>query len=254
MGVSAMLIMAMGIIAFVILYKRRVVQNLLDIERINHQKEQDLLKASLRSEELERKRIATELHDDIGATLASVKLFLFHIKTQEEQEERMQSVRSLLDQTIQKIRNISHKLQPTILDQLGLEKALSSYAHIWNQSGGVQVSYEACPEEILLQQEGDDLHIYRMVQELVTNMIGHGRANKIKIALSATPDHYLLCVAHNGTGMRQEDYEQNLNKVGSTGLKNIQNRLRLLQGEIHHFKDDTGEKNEVLLRIPKKTD
>ncbi len=250
-GVLAMLIMAMGIIAFVILYKRRVIENQLEIERINNQVEQDMLKATLLSEETERKRIAAELHDDIGATLASVKLYLYHIKADGAQEERLKSAKDLLDQTIQNVRNISHKLQPTILDQLGLEKALSSYANIWNQSGGVRVNYQPCAAAVVLPK-GADLQLYRTIQELVTNIIRHGQAQHIDISMEEQTGSYLLRMLHDGSGMDQASYMSNLRKEGSTGLKNIQNRLRILQADIQHNICLKDKKSEILVKIPRK--
>lgn|SRR5690606_3362898 len=247
-----MLVMAMGVVAFSILYKRRVIQNQLEIERINNQVEQDLLKASLRSEESERKRIAAELHDDIGASLSTVKLYLYNIKSSEAEQERLHTAKQLLDQTIQKVRNISHKLQPTILDHLGLEKALASYANIWNQSGGIKVEFSPAAVPFQLSTSGADLQLYRMTQELVTNMIRHGLAHQILIDLTTTKDELHLSIRHDGNGMSQETYLNNLSKEGSTGLKNIQNRLIVLKGHIQHTANICENFSEVLVKVPQK--
>ena len=251
-AVLAMLAMAMGVVSFSVLYKRRVVQNQLEIERLNHQAEQDTLKASLRSEESERKRIAAELHDDIGASLSAVKLYLYNVDTDAAQQERLQTAKQLLDQTIQKVRNISHKLQPTILDHLGLEKALVSYAHIWNQSGGVKVEFNPPVQPLKLLPAGSDLQLYRMIQELLTNIIRHGLANNIYVALNKVGDEVQLCIRHDGKGMDQETYLNNLQKEGSTGLKNIQNRLVVLRAEIQHTINGENNFSEVLVKVPQK--
>ena len=75
-GIAAMLLLAFGIIFFVVMYQRRVIRHQQEIKVLYEQKQQELINASIQGEEQERMRIASELHDDVGATLSSVRLFL----------------------------------------------------------------------------------------------------------------------------------------------------------------------------------
>src|SRR3954464_4308784 len=103
----AMLTLALGIIFFVILYQRRVISHQIELKKINDQKELELIRASIQSEEEERMRIASELHDDVNATLASVRLYLYKEKDVQYDEQIINLSKQLLDESIEKIRNIS---------------------------------------------------------------------------------------------------------------------------------------------------
>src|SRR5687768_15823092 len=120
-GIGMMLLLSLGIIFFVILYQRRMLRHQMEIKHINERKQQELLQASIQSEEEERMRIASELHDDVGATLSSIRLFLHKAAQTSENPEMIHQSRALLDESIKKVRDISHKLQPATLQQLGLK-------------------------------------------------------------------------------------------------------------------------------------
>jgi two-component system, NarL family, sensor kinase len=131
-GICAMLILAIGIIFFVILYQRRVIAHQQELKKINAEKELELVQASIRSEEGERNRIAAELHDDVAATLSSARLFMYKNKDADFDEERINQSKKLLDESIKKIRDISHKLQPSHLQHLGLQLSLQSLLETLN--------------------------------------------------------------------------------------------------------------------------
>ncbi len=97
-----MLLMAMGIIVFVVLYQRRVIQNQIQIEQLNHNKQQELLNASIQSEEEERMRIASELHDDVAPTLASIRLYLSTAASRPDDNSLILQSKALLDESLKK--------------------------------------------------------------------------------------------------------------------------------------------------------
>src|SRR5436190_624093 len=115
-----MLTLAVGIVIFVIQYQRRVINHQDELKDFNRKKQEELIQASIRSEEEERMRVAAELHDDVGATLSSIRLMLFKAIRNPGDGAILQQVRGLLDETIQKVRNLSHQLQPGTLQYLGL--------------------------------------------------------------------------------------------------------------------------------------
>eukprot|EP01031_Cornospumella_fuschlensis_P048450 gene48450-59332_t len=93
------------------------------------------------AEEAERKRISGELHDDVGAALATVKLILKRgIKS--DNKDLLIEGEQLLDATFQKVRDISHKLQPNNLQQFGLQVAISAIADLYNKSDEIEIDFE----------------------------------------------------------------------------------------------------------------
>ena len=235
LGVSAMLLMAMGVIMFVVLYQRRVIQSQIEIERINRDKQQEMMNASIQSEEQERMRIAAELHDDIAPTLASVKLYLSAALLQQGQENHQSYVeqsKTLLDESLQKIRDIAHKLQPSTLYYLGLQVSLQALADMINNSGGLEVRYTTA-HNLPRFHENVELSLYRVTQELLNNIIKHAHARQVTIETRLAGEIISLCLSHNGTGITQQLYEELVYKKGAIGLKNIVTRLKSIEGVIH---------------------
>jgi two-component system, NarL family, sensor kinase len=234
-GTLAMLALSGGIVWFVILYQRRVIQSHIDIERINREKQQEMMNASIQSEEQERMRIAAELHDDIAPTLASVKLYLSAAllkNTETEQHAYVEQSKSLLDESLQKIRDIAHKLQPSTLYYLGLQVSLQALADMINNSGGLEVSYTT-EHNLPRFRENIELSLYRVTQELLNNIIKHAHARLVTIETRLDNEAVYLSISHNGTGITQQLYEELVYKKGAIGLKNIVTRLKSIEGAVH---------------------
>ena len=110
-----MLALSTGIILFVVQYQRKVIRHKQQLDVINRQKEKELTEAAIRAEEDERMRIAAELHDDVGATLASVRLYLRMANKEGAGSEAFEQSQQLIDETIGKIRSLSHRLQLSLI-------------------------------------------------------------------------------------------------------------------------------------------
>lgn len=247
-GLFAMLVMAMCVIFFVVLYQRRVIQSQIAIKQISEEKQQELLNASIKSEENERMRIASELHDDIAPTLASIKLYLSSaIKSNEHPELILQS-KELLDESLKKIRNISHKLQPSTLLYLGLQVSLQAYSDMVNNSGGIHVKYQSNTDIIRLSPDVE-LSIYRIVQELINNIIKHAEATAITVETSQEQQELILEILHDGKGLTQEIFQGFIYKKGAIGLKNIVTRLKSINAEIE-FRQLQPELFSIIVKIP----
>lgn len=247
-GIVVMLALALSIIFFVILYQRRIIAHQLELKKINAQKELELIQASILSEEAERNRIAGELHDDVVATLASARLFLYKAKDTQYDEEIIAHSKQLLDESISKVRNISHKLQPAILQHLGLDRSLQAMAETINVSGSVKVQYVSnCP----LPRVADNVELaaYRISQELFTNILKHAIAKNLNVLTDVGPGSIQIIFTHDGMGMSQEMYEEQIFKKGATGLKNIVNRLKSMNAAIH-FKKMNENLYAITLTIP----
>ncbi|MEO6831361.1 MAG: histidine kinase [Chitinophagaceae bacterium] len=224
--VAAFLLLAIGIILFVTLYQRRVINHQIEMREFNRQKQLELMQASIRSEEEERMRIASELHDDVGATLSSIRLFLTQAGRQADNTKLISQSKDLLDQSIQKIRDISHQLQPGTLQYLGLKKALQSFAETINRAGAIHIDFEITKDAWPEPDAQTSLSVYRIIQELVNNIIKHSGALQVHIAAIISKGHQCIEITHNGKGLMEDEYKELLFKKGALGLKNIENRLK----------------------------
>lgn len=230
-GVSVMLLLAVSIVIFIIMYQRSMIAHQLELKKINDQKELELIQASIQSEEEERNRIAAELHDDVVATLASARLYLYKTRDMSYDEHNINQSKALLDQSISSIRNISHKLQPATLQHLGLERSLQSLLETIHQSGVIKTEYTSITG---LPRIADhvELAAYRISQELITNILKHSGAGDLQVGATATDGHIEIVFTYRGSGMSQQMYEEQIFKKGATGLKNIVNRLKSINASI----------------------
>lgn len=247
-GICAMLLSALGVIFFVILYKRRVNTHQVELKKVNEQKELELIQASIQSEEEERMRIASELHDDVNATLASARLFLYKNKDAQYDENIVNQSKELLDESMAKIRNISHKLQPAALQHLGLELSLQALIETLARSGAISARHIAA-QPLPRVADATELAAYRIAQELLANIIKHSAASTIVLETRATTENIVLLFVHDGTGLTEKTFESLVSKKGAIGLKNIINRLKLLKATIR-FQKTADNEYHTLLTVP----
>ncbi len=252
MGIAAMLLMALGIILFVLMYQRRVIQSQIEIERVNKEKQAELVHASIQSEEEERSRIASELHDDIGAHLASVSMYLYTAMNKPDNNAMLLQAKGVLDESIKKVRNLSHKLQPAMLMHLGLAASLESFVKMISQSGNISVALHQGQAPLPALNETTALYAYRIVQELIANIMRHGKAQQVDIYCQAGNEALHILLQHNGQGIQQTDFEQFVYKTGASGLKNLVNRLSLLHADISFTLNHQNGLYEIIINIPLK--
>jgi two-component system NarL family sensor kinase len=236
-GICAMLTLAMGIIFFVILYQRRVIAHQVELKKTNEQKELELIQASIRSEEKERMRIASELHDDVNATLSSARLFLYKEPGGKYADEAIGQAKALLDESMLKIRTISHKLQPAILQHLGLEQSLQALIETIGKTGAITARHAAI-KPLPRMNDTMELSAYRIAQEMVANILKHSQATTLYLETDAGDEQITLLFTHDGQGLTQDTYESLIYKQGATGLKNIVSRLKSMNAAIQYYVTD----------------
>ncbi|KAB8153505.1 sensor histidine kinase [Kordia sp. TARA_039_SRF] len=234
LGAILMLVMALTLILFFYLSRKKIIQKELEKKtlELNHQKE--MLKATIVAQEAERNRIAQDLHDAISAKLNVVSLsanFLLEEEnvTPQETEEIIHHMLKVTNKTIESSRKIAHNLLPPILEKFGLGAALEELCDEFNNSKKVTVCYKIDYEAGRLSQD-NELHVFRIVQELMNNSMRHGKAKGIELNFNPTKENLFLHYKDDGLGFDVE-------KIGvqkGLGLRNIESRVSLLQGEISY--------------------
>src|SRR6195952_3978346 len=252
-GTLGMFLMAIGIVVFVIFHQRKVIRYQMQMKKLEDEKQQMLLQASIRFQEEERQRIAADLHDDAGPLLATARLYLNENLIHQEAAIQLQSIynaKQIIDDAIQLIRNISHSLMPPTLKNFGLESAMTDLFQKINGSGTLNASsrFNDYRQRLKLEQE---LLIFRVLQELVTNVLKHSNSGFIHLTQNINHNNLYFRIHHDGQGIIQSEFDKlNFNSTG-LGLKNIQSRIKVLNGKILFEIDSSHTYYKVTIEVPK---
>ena len=252
-GTIGMLALTIGLIVFIIFHQRKVIRYQLRLQRMEQDQQKLLLNASIRLQEEERQRIAADLHDDAGPLLATARLYLNENLVNLDKTTQLQSIynaKSIIDDTIQLIRNISHSLMPPTLKNFGLESAVNDLFQKISGSGSMNASSRFHDYRERLQAE-NELIIFRVIQELVNNILKHSNASFIHLTQNTSGNKFFIRLHHDGRGITQNDFNKlNKSNVG-LGLKNIQSRLKVLHGKIFFEKDMSQTYYKVTIELAK---
>jgi len=252
-GTIGMLALTIGLIVFIIFHQRKVIRYQLRLQRMEQDQQKLLLNASIRLQEEERQRIAADLHDDAGPLLATARLYLNENLVNLDKTTQLQSIynaKQIIDDTIQLIRNISHSLMPPTLKNFGLESAVNDLFQKISGSGSMNASSRFHDYRERLQAE-IELIIFRVIQELVNNILKHSNASFIHLTQNTSGEKFFIRLHHDGRGITQNDFNKlNKSNVG-LGLKNIQSRLKVLHGKIFFEKDMSQTYYKVTIELIK---
>ena len=253
LGTMGMLLLTVGLIIFIILHQRRVKRFNEKIQTMEQAQQRLLLNASIKLQEEERQRLAADLHEDAGPLLATARLYLNENLVNQDKATQLQSIfqaRQIIDDTIQLVRNISHSLMPPTLKNFGLESAINDLFQKISGSGAINASSRFHEYKERLKEE-KELIIFRVVQELINNILKHSNSSFIHLTQNVHAGKFYLRIHHDGRGLVQADFEKlNKSNVG-LGLKNITSRLRVVDGNINFEKDISQTYYKVTIELPK---
>jgi two-component system, NarL family, sensor kinase len=253
LGTVGMVILTVALIIFIILHQRRVLKFHKKIQQMEAEQQKILLNASIKLQEEERQRLAADLHDDAGPLLATVRLYLNENLVNQDKATQIQSIyqaRQIIDDTIQLVRNISHSLMPPTLKNFGLESAINDLFQKISGSGSINASCRFHEYKERLKEE-KELIIFRVVQELINNILKHSNSSFIHLTQNVHAEKFYLRIHHDGRGIVQADFDKlNKSNVG-LGLKNITSRLRVVHGNINFEKDISQTYYKVTIELPK---
>ena len=253
LGTLGMLVLTVGLIIFIILHQKRVKKFNEKIQDMEKAQQRLLLNASIKLQEEERQRLAADLHDDAGPLLATARLYLNENLVNQDKATQLQSIfqaRQIIDDTIQLVRNISHSLMPPTLKNFGLESAVNDLFQKISGSGTINASSRFHEYKERLKEE-KELIVFRVVQELINNILKHSNSSFIHLTQNIHADKFYLRIHHDGRGIVQSDFDKlNKSNVG-LGLKNISSRLRVVQGSINFEKDISQTYYKVTIELPK---
>ncbi len=201
----------------------------------------------LRAQEDERRRIARELHDEIGQALTAVKINL-QISVGGADNPRIGESLEIVDRTLRQVRGMALDLRPTMLDDFGLIAALNWYIGRLIQRTGLQGRIVADPEDIRAHPEIETA-CFRIVQETLTNVVKHARATDFSVELIQHSVGLQLVVRDDGIGFDLEAALEATSSGASLGLAGMRERVELIGGRIA-FVSEPGEGTEIQVEFP----
>jgi signal transduction histidine kinase len=230
-GTSAMLAMVTAIIVFAFLFQRKLLkkQNAYrEIEKLLQKEELKSAYALIEGQEQERKRIAEDLHDNLGSMLATLKIYsdlLLKKEITPDIRSMVEKISELTDHATDETRRVSHNLDSGTLKHFGLKTAITQLCEAVRVAKNIDVESTL---DFTPDLPGDlTLNVYRMVQELFTNTLKHARAEKIRLEITQINGDYLsLIFEDNGEGFNPETTQRGI------GLQNIQSRVERCRGKL----------------------
>ena len=230
-GSIFLVLLMTGLVLFFHYSRKKITQK--ELEKVNlklsHQRQ--ILQSTIATQERERSRIAQDLHDAISAKLNVISLtthvLLENKDTTTEQKPLLSHILHVTTSTIENSRRLAHELLPPVLDKFGLKVALDEFVEDVTKTASLKVTSSI--DDVTFEHKIDELHLFRIVQELMTNAIKHGKPKHITVTLEDLgTDTFKLCFKDDGKGF---DIEKLDIKAG-IGIQNIKSRVAILKSKL----------------------
>ena len=241
-GVGMMIAFALAFIFYYAYSQRKLLLQEVESKNI-------LLQRTIMAQEGERRRIAKDLHDEIGSKLNVLFLYFQHLRTLTKDPESYQStqedISNLLNTAIGSTRNIAHNLLPPTLEELGIRPAIIELATMYMKTGSIQLTTHFSPQELSIKNSVLELNVFRIIQELLHNSLQHGKANRVMIHFLLDTHQLIVTYEDDGVGFNT----QSLGVHKGLGMRSIESRLHIIQG-FWSFQSAPGKGFQVKLTIP----
>jgi signal transduction histidine kinase len=206
----------------------------------------DALRRIVGAQELERRRLARELHDETGQALSSILLGLKSLEERVEGSDALSAVsdvRELVVATLHDVRRLAIQLRPKVLDDFGLVPALERLTETFAAQTGICVDFEPGQARDRLPAEVETA-LYRIVQEALTNVVKHSRARNISVVLISTSDAIAVVIEDDGQG-----FEPGSAREDGFGLEGMRERMGLLDGRFR-IESSEGQGTTLVAEVP----
>lgn len=239
-GIGAMVFL-LGLLFLVYVYRNNKYQTEQKLKDIQQQTDLEITQAVLDGEERERQRIARDLHDGLGGALSGIKIKLSGQYKNNQSTALNESIIQL-EESIGELRRIARNMMPETLIRSGLEVALKDLCvSLTSPNTQIELQTNGIQKNIALVTQ---VHVFRIVQELIANAIRHGKASNILIQCIQNQNKLFITVEDNGIGFTIDS--NNTFKQKGIGLSNIANRVRFMEGKMDI---DTSENNGTTINI-----
>jgi signal transduction histidine kinase len=216
----------------------------------------DLLRRLATAQEDERRRIARDLHDQMGQLVTGLGLGLKALEVAAPgpaaagpQLARLQELTVLIGR---EVHQIAMELRPTALDDLGLESALANYTERWSERTGVPVDFQAIGPDMGRLPDAVETALYRVVQEALTNVLKHARASHVSVILQCSLVQAVVVIEDDGVGFDPELVAAPGTDAGRLGLLGMRERVALIGGTLT-IESTRGQGTTIIASLPQHT-
>lgn len=246
-SILVMLLLAIAIIAFFVLYQKRLLKEQRRLQKVKDDYQIQLLGFSISIQEKERVRIGQDMHDEIGSSLSAIKMLVNQLPENDMESRRLiAGIKDGLSNTINDVRKIANNLFPSVLAKFGLADALRYHVNVLSASNTLKIDM-AIDTKFDLSFEYE-LSIYRIIQELINNVINHANAKNLFITLNQTAEGILATVKDDGCGF-DATITNDLIRTG-IGIKSIKTRVAAMQAALKiTSKENSGTLIEITIPL-----
>lgn len=223
------------VVVFVVNYQRKVWKQKSIIKQLEVEHQKNMLESAHEAIEATQKRIATDLHDDLGASISTAKLFLQEIEGGDKVDE-------ILSKSMKSLRRIVNDLMPPSLSDFGLKVALEELISSVNQSESIVLEMDWMGEPVKLSDKVQ-LVVYRVVQELLNNTLKYGQASNVSFSIYVDNSEFNLAYKDNGVGFDPAKVKMNV------GLLNMRSRAESVGGKFE-YRSSIGAGFMAKLEVP----
>lgn len=231
-------IIGVGVVFLYQYFQKNLFSEKLKQETLKNIHQNELLRSNIEAQEEERKRIAQDLHDELGAVLSIMRMNILMLEQQHEKPMEdviagLQNIRHLSEAALANVRNISHQLLPPQLEAFGLVRTLETIAGQINDTGNICIELDL-PASLTNLSRAINLALYRVIMELINNTIKHSGATVVHIHIYLHGQYVVCRYSDNGRGLPDEYVHRGL------GYKNIEGRIKALDGIFARGNRDKG--------------
>ncbi len=227
-------VIAVGVFLLNQQFQKNLFRQKLEQEELQNKHQKELLQSNIEIQESERKRIAKDLHDQLGATLSIAKMHLARLEQMYPEVETkglsLGKVREIIDSSISSVRQISHDLMPNQLETFGLIRALEGMVDQINDSKRLDIDLQLVNASSKLSWE-KELALYRIFMELIQNTLKHSRAKKVEIKYEENGENVFVGYKDDGVGLPEK-------MVHGLGLKSMEARIKSVGGNMEFMRGE----------------
>lgn len=245
-----MLLIVSFIVIFIALYQKRHIRHFKEKQLLQHQFSQTLLQTQLEIQEQTLKNISQEIHDNIGQVLSLAKLNINTMSCDEPEalQVKISDSKHLISKAIQDLRDLSRSLNTDYVVEMGLLRSVEYELELIKRASTLETVLRVQGKAYRLEQQ-QELILFRIVQEILHNIIKHAKATIIEVLVQFEPTLFTLTVKDNGIGFDASKLESSDYSGFGLGIRNMHSRAAMINTNFA-LSSSNGEGVVVVLQLP----